>query len=272
MKNIDGHNSNNSDEMSFWELIEVLCKNWFTICIIVVIFLSAGIGYSFVIQDQGQVTYSINELVIYDDWEHYPSNILQTYAKNLNAFIKEETGKTFASIRIDDRITAEQKVNYSLMIIFSDSVTKTEAEQAAQKITIWHNSMMDEEVIKVKAEAEEILEILHSEYSNSEEEYYDYIERNDLSSYDNLAAASTLESAKDISYEIWKSQIIEVQNLNKSLGNAENYHISNFDIASTVFSTWKTNVAFSIVFGLVIALAFVLLKESYLSYKANKKV
>lgn len=269
MANSKEQNLINNEEMSLWELISLLRKNWLIICIIITVVFSAGITYSFVIQDQGQITYRINKLVIYDDWDYYSPNIAYTYASELGAFLNEEVGVKIVSVSLDELRTEDKKVNYYLKLTYSTSVTKSEAEEIAQNIIGWHNSMIDSEAINVKMEEEERAEILYSEYENAVKEYFLYMDKIDMSSPDSLAVASTLESAKDISYEMWKDKKIQLQKLYDDISNASDYYISNLTVLSTVYSTWKTNIAFSLIFGLVISIVFILLRESYRGYKSS---
>lgn len=258
-------------ELSLWDLFRLLYKNIIPVIIIVVAVTLLGAFYSFVIQDQNIVTYSIRKLVIYDDWDYYPTAIEYSYPDNIQTFINDELGGDYVDyVSVGDSNSRDLKSDYVLKLIFKENITQTQVDAISQKLPAWHNSMMDDGVAKIITDNEVHQNELLLNYIDSEKEYYDYVNSEQNADADYDVQADMLKAKRDLKLEILNNHARLIVDIESDILNIEHYYINEIQVTSTRVSTWQNNMILSVSGGLALAIVFVIMKESYKQYKSNK--
>lgn len=264
------HNQN--EEMSIWDLLKLISKNWLNIVLITSIAIAISAVYSFVFQTQEVVHYGFNELVLYDEWNYYPPAINQSYTKALNEYITGETGESyFSTLVMRDTNGYDNKSEYKLQVSYFPSVDEGKAQELTQMIIDWHNIMIDDEFIKTLCNKEQITEQLFVDYTTVQLEYETYIV--DHESHENTVSEEciTLLAKQAVAYELLMDAELELKNIYEDQLSINSFYVSEFDIKPSVNSTWKSNLIIAFIAGVFLSLIFILAKESYNVYK-NKNI
>jgi len=261
--------------MSIWQLLSILKKNWISISIIIIVILITGGGYSLMSEGNLANSYYFNEIVIYDDWNYYPLGFIHTYIQSLNKFLKEEDlMSSISNVTLIDSDLKDQKDEYNLRVMFSSGVEKSNAELISSKIVNWHNTTINNEVEVLRAYKEQEITNLYLEYENAEIKYHSFLNIADLSIVENMVLESTLKSKKDIAFEMWKTYKVDFVSLNDELLNVGNFNIGCFKIinrsSSIKSKPFYIDIIITLIIGFVLAIIFVLLRQSYLEYKSSK--
>jgi len=263
-KRVESKHENN--EVTIWELLCLLRKNWLLIVLVFVIIVGIAVFYSFVIQEQGVVSYKIKQTVIYDEWEYYPP-----LTASLESYINDALGEDYiSSISIKDNNSEDEKAEYELTVAFDPGVSEKQVETISEMIATWHNEMMETEMKRILTNKENEQNELYLNYLNAEKEYSSFMTENPVSSEIVNPAEDILNSQKEIALELWKQNIAETNDLEYRFNNAEYYYIHDFAVSSTVENTWKVNIIMAVLLSFVLSVIYILMRESYMSYKKGE--
>lgn len=258
-------------ELTIWELTNLMLRNWFFIIIVIIVFLAGGLVYSFVILEQNVTSYSSNKVVLFSEWNYYPAQISYTYADDLKKHINSEFDKQIiSSALLKQEKNDDKTIKYTIDIFYSQNIMKSDAEEAAAQAVLWHNQMMDTELEKMQISREQLLNNLKAKYEESKLEYYSFITNADMSLVENMVRADLMQSESEIYFELLKSENEKQLELIDDSSDIEHFYLEPFHVNTTVKSTWKTNIIFSVILGFIAAFILVLLKQSYKSHKSDK--
>lgn len=261
------------NELTIWELMNLMLRNWLIIIIVLIVFIAGGSIYSFLIQEQNVTSYSSSETVLFSEWDYYPEQISYTYANDLKNHINSKFDKQIiSSALLEQEKNDDKTINYIIDIVYSPNTMKSDAEEAVAQAVLWHNQMMDTELEKIKNSREQLFSNLLTSYEDSKYEYYSFITDSDLSLVENMVKADLIQSESDIYYELLKKENEKQLKLNDDWNEIEHFYLEAFSVNTTVKSTWKTNIIFSVVLGFIAAFTLVLLKKSYRNYKSDNSV
>lgn len=261
----------NQGELSLWDLFSLLLKNVVFIIIIILVTTLFGVFYSFVIQEQNAVTYQINQLVIYDEWDYYPPAIEYTYANDAKAYINDEfDGEYITSAILKDSSSKDSKEDYNILIVFSTKTSEVQIKSITSKLAAWHNNMIEEGIDYILAYKENEKNELYTNYVNTENQYCEYLNENQSSSETNELNEEILKAKKNLNLELWKQSEQNIAEIKYSFRNAEYYYVNQFNVSEIIKNTWKNNIILSVAAGFALAIVFVLMKESYIRYKKDK--
>lgn len=272
MANIENQQNQKTDEKTIWELLNIVWRNKVLFIIIVILCVAVGAVYSFVFQSQNEVRYAFSEFVLYDEWDYYPIGIDFDYAKQVKAYIEEKAVKPcFISIALKDRNSNDDKFEFYLQGSFLASVDKNEAEELSLEIVNRHNAIIYDEYERVFANKEAEVNELLNKYAEDELEYESFVGKENDASTEAMTEMIVLESQKNVSYELWKTAAMELEDMKYDYNNIDQVCLSPFSLNASTISTWKSNLAVAAIAGCFAAIALIFLKESYLIYRKNKK-
>jgi len=272
MNNAKMESTDSNSEISLWELLNLLLKKKALIIIIVIVTLLMGGFYSFVIQEQGTVSYTIAQVVLYDEWEYYPPSTAQNYTTALKTYISESVNENhIASVSIKDSNSKDNRMDYKLTVAFLPGTSEAQIETISAMIIAWHNEMIVTETNRILANKENEQNLLYLDYATTAQEYAEYMSQKPESIKTVTPEEEILNSSKEIAFELWKENTVAIKEMEYRFIDAPFYYIDNFTTSSITVDTWKTNIMLSVISGFLLAIIYILLRESYLNYKKAKE-
>lgn len=171
MKNINYKRDDSESDISLWDVVTILLRNWKIVIVITLIFGILGSLLAFAMQEPVKYVYS--RKVIFTEFEYYPIDFEGSYTKLLGQHLNEE----FYNLK-DLELDFETKVkddyfNY-LTIKFSNMSYET-AFAVVQDIVKWHNNVMYEEVNRLIEVKQNETNVSYDEYLSAQDSYHNFL-------------------------------------------------------------------------------------------------